>query len=265
MAITTLDGVIAGLIPPVNFLKVGTAPEVAGVYQSHFYAGGLPGAAAAPSPGINGAALTSYAGQIPFTNPVSGNTHIARFEASASVACTLLLLDRLWHNSGLSVTSTSLQAITSPTWPARDANGSTNGEGILVGLEVSTLTGAGTPTCTLTYTDQDGNTGITTTLTGKTGSNVGTFEIWPLAAGDTGVRAVTGYQQSATWTSGAIHLVAFRILAAIDMPVANISKAIDALTGGFPRLYDNTVPFLVQLATAATATNIAGRLIYAQG
>ena len=265
MSITTLDGVIAGLKPPQGLFKVGTAPEIAGVYHSHFYASGRPGAAAVPSPGVNGAALTSYAGQIPFTNPVSGNTHIARFEASASVACTLLLCDRLWHNSGLSVTSTSLQSITSPTWPARDANGSTNGEGVLIGLEVSTVTGAGTPVITLTYTDQDGNTGITTGITGKTASNIGTFEIFPLAAGDTGVRAVTGYQQNVTWTSGSIHLVAFRILGILNLPVANVGAAIDALTGGFPQLYNDTVPFLVQLATTTTATNIAGRLIYAQG
>jgi len=79
MAITSLDQVIAGMQPPEDFLKVGATMEAAGVHYSPFYVAGRPGAAVAPTPGINGAALTSYAGQVPFRNPVSGNSYLARF------------------------------------------------------------------------------------------------------------------------------------------------------------------------------------------
>ena len=185
MAITTLDGVLAGMGKPEPLLKVGVAMEAAGVASSHFYSVGRPAAAAAPSPGGNGAALTAYAGQIPWTNPGAGNSYLARWAMTATQPCTLLLLDRLWHNSGLSVTLTSSQAITSPTWPARDLNGATLGHGLLCAIEWSAAGGAGTPTITLGYTDQDGNAGATATLVGVTTPTLGTFELWPLAAGDT--------------------------------------------------------------------------------
>src|SRR3990167_7987623 len=101
MAITTLDGVLAGMVVPQPLLKTGIAMEAVGKSHSHFYSVGSPGAAVAPTPGVNGAALTTYAGQIPFTNPVSGNSYLARCALTASQVCTLLVCDRLWHNSGL--------------------------------------------------------------------------------------------------------------------------------------------------------------------
>ena len=162
MAITTRDGIIAGVKPAEDILKVGAA-TVAARFYSPFYVAGRPGAAAANVAGTAGLALTSYAGQIPFANPVSGNTYLARFSASVNVAGTLLLCDRLWHNSGLSATSASLQSFTSATWPARDMDGSTAGRGVMIGFEVSTLMGAGTPTFKLDYTNSAGTEGRTIT------------------------------------------------------------------------------------------------------
>jgi hypothetical protein len=267
MAITTLDGALAGMRPDEFIYKVGTAPEAIGIPHSHWYATGRPGAGSAPSPGINGAAVTgnAVAGQIPRTNPGSGNAHLGRLALTGSLASTLLLCDRLWHNSGLSITSTSAQAITPATLPARDRDGSTNGVGVMAALEWSAAGGAGTPTVTLTYTDESGNTGVTTTFTGVTTPNLGTFFIWPLAAGDTGVRAVTSYQQSATWTSGTAHIILFRVLAVIGNPVANVANAVDALTSGLPRIYDNSVPFLVYIPSSTTAANITGHYVETQG
>lgn len=267
MAITALDDIVAGMRPPEFIYKTGPAPEAAGLYHSLWYANGRPGAGSVPNPGINGAALTApVTGQIPFTNPDSGmNTNLARFAMSASVPCTLLLCDRLWHNSGISLTSTSLQSITPVAIPARDRDGSTNGTTVLAGLEFSAAGGSGTPTVTLTYTDDAGNTGNTTTFTGVASPNAGSFFIWPLAAGDTGIRAVTGYQQSATWSSGTAHIVLFRVLAVLGLPTANVGYALDALTSGFVRMYDNSVPFLVQIPSNTTATNFSGQVIVTQG
>lgn len=267
MAITTVDGALAGMKPPERYQKTGIATMAIGPgrYHSTFYEAGHPGAAAAPAPGVNGAALTAYAGQVPIP-AASGNTHLARFSASASVACNVLLCDRLWHNSGLSVTLTTLQGITPVAIPARDKNGAALGHGVMAGLEVSTIMGAGVPVYTLTYTDQDGNTGITAALPATVAAApVGTFQIWPLAAGDTGVRAVTGFQASATSTSGAFHIVLFRVVASIACRIANVEEAVDMLTSGFPRLYDTSVPFIIRQPSATTLTNTSGQVIYAQG
>lgn len=268
MAITTLDQVGAGAQPPREFWKTATPTLVNGRLHSLFYLNGIPGGAAAPTPGVNGAALTSYAGQLPFTNPAGGaHTHLSRFVGQTTIAGQLWLCDRLWHNSGLSVTSTSSQSITSPTWPARDLDGTTDGRAIRVGVEVVTATGAGTPTLTLGYTSSTGASGRTGTNFVPTvaTSAIGAFYIFDLQAGDVGVRSIQSYQQSATWTSGSISLVAFRIIARLEMLLALQAQSLDWITGGGPRMYDDTVPFLLFLPTTTTATVVNGHAIWTQG
>ena len=265
MALTSLDGALAGMRPPEDVLKLGAA-TVVGRYYSPFYVAGRPGAAVAPSPGIAGAALTTYSGQLPWTNPASGNSYLARFDATANVLGTLLLCDRLWHNSGLSVTSTGSQTINSVAWPARDRNGATNGDAILIGAEVSTVMGGGTPTWTMGYTNQAGTAGRSIVTPAQSATMaVGSFIPIPLAAGDTGVRSIQTWQQSATMTSGVYHLVAYRILARVPLLVANVEGAIDCLTGGFVRLHDNTVPYLLWLPATTTAPTLQGHVIVTQG
>lgn len=268
MAITSIDGAVAGMQSPVPFTKVGITTAAVGAMRGYtpFYAAGNPGAATAPSSGINGVAVTApRTGQIPRSNPVSGNAYLARLAAGASTAGTLWLIDRLWENSGLSVTSTTAQAITPATLPSRDGAGGTNGANVMAAIEWSATGGAGTPTVTLTYTDQDGNTGATGTFTGVTTPPVGTFEIFTLAAGDTGVRAPTSFIQSATRTSGTMHLVLFRVLAQVEVTAANIGNAIDALTGGLPRIYNDSCLQFVWFPSATTATNFIGQVIETHG
>ena len=267
MAITTLDGALAGMKPPTYFSKAVTGTLVAGRPFSPFYLAGVPGAATAPSPGLAGEALTTYAGQLPIP-AASGNTHLARFSGvSSAQAGVLLLCDRLWHNSGFTITSTGAQTINSAAWPARDMNGSTNGVGVILGVEISSATGAGTPTITVSYTNDantSGRTGTNSVATVAT-SAAGTFYPIGLAAGDTGVRSVQTLTLSATWTSGTMHLVAYRVLASLELGAAGLPNAIDALTSGMPRCYDNTVPFLVFIPQTTTTTQLSGTAVFTQG
>lgn len=267
MAITTLDGVIAGMQYPRSFAYNLSGNLVAGRPFTPFYTAGYPGAAVAPSPGLTGAALTTYSGQIPFTNPVSGNTYLARFQGQVTQPGTLILCDRLWHNSGLVMTVATSQTINSVAFPARDADGTTNGNQVQIGLEIRTATGAGTPTQTIGYTNQAGTAGKTAVgiLTGVASSAAGTFYPIGLAAGDTGVRSIQTFQFSATWTSGAAGLVAYREIARLELTAGNTPNAVDALTSGFPRLFDNTVPFLIFIPSTTTTSNISGQVIWTQG
>lgn len=267
MSITTLDGALAGMQYPREFIKSITPILVAGRSHSLFYLAGIPGAAVAPTPGISGAALTTYSGQIPFTNPVPGNTYLARLQGQATIPGSILLCDRLWHNSGINVTLTSAQTINSVAFPARDADGTINGNQIFVGVEVSTITGAGTPTITVGYTNSDGTAGRSGTniIATLANSAIGVFYPIGLQAGDKGVRSVETFTLSATWTSGTIHLVAYRILARLELTTANVPNAIDSLTSGFVRLYDDSVPFLIFIPSTTTASNISGHIIWTQG
>lgn len=268
MAITDENGLLAGMQPPLEFYKSGSGlTMVVGRWHSSFYLAGIPGAAVAPTPGVGGVALTTYDGQLPFTNPVSGNTHLARYYASSNVIGSLLLVDRLWHNSGLSPTLTTPQNVNSAAWPTRSSDGTINGSSVLIGVEVTGATGIGTPTFTMSYTNQAGVAGRTGTgLTlASSSSHIGAFYWMGLQAGDTGVRSIQNFTLSATWTSGTFSLVAFRVLARLSLPTPNIAASIDAVTGGMPRMYDNTVPFQLFLPQSTTGYNPQGHLIYSQG
>lgn len=268
MAITTLDGLVAALQPPVPFYKTSGTMKAAGLLHSLWFAAGVPGPAVISTAGVGGEALTSYAGQLSFPSSVGGeDVHLGRLEAIQSSSLgSLLLLDRLWHNNGLSVTSTSSQTVSSVTLPARDINGSTNGEGVLVGMEISTVLGAGTPTVTVTYTNS-ANTGSRTGTIGPitTTSSVGTFYPMALQAGDKGVRSIQSIQSSATMTSGAYSLVMYRRLGGMPLPAANYGADRDAVALGLPRAYDSSVPFLVGMAINTTSTVVDGALAWAQG
>lgn len=267
MAITTLDGVLAGQQVIIPFTKAVTGTLVSGRPHSTFYLAGNPGAAAAPTPGLAGAALTSYAGQIAWTNPGIGNAYLANAMFQATQAGTVVIADRLWHNSGFTITSTGAQTINSVAFPARDMDGSTNGRGVFLGVEISGATGAGTPTITVAYTNSANTAGRTGTNTVATvaSSIAGTFYPIGVQADDVGVRSVQTLTLSATWTSGTMHLVAYRELARIPLTAANIPNAIDAITGGFTRCYSNTVPFIFFIPNTTTTSNIIGALNFAHG
>lgn len=267
MAITTVDQLISGMQYPREFIKSATPTLVAGRPHSLFYLAGAPGAATASSAGLAGEVLTSYSGQLSFSNPASGNTYLARLAGQATIAGQLVLCDRLWHNSGFSMTSTSAQTVSSTAWPARSADGTSNGEGVLLGVEITTATGSGTPTITVSYTNQSNSSGKsgTNSVATAASSAIGAFYPIGLAAGDTGVRSVQTLELSATWTSGAMSLVAYRILARLDLSNANTPNSLDAVTGGMPRMYNNTVPFLLFIPSTTTASTVSGHAIWSQG
>jgi len=272
MAITTINQVVFGMKPPVYFAKAVSGTLVAGRPHSYFYQGGYPAAAGAPSPGVAGAALNTYTNQIPFNSAPSGqNTYLAKFSASAAQYGKLLLCDRLWHNSGLNVTITTAQNVNSVAWAPRDLTGGTGGMGVMIGMEVVTAGGAGTPTLSMSYTNHLGVAGRTGAglRTVVASSIVGSFYPMGLQSGDTGIQSIQTWTHNATMTSGSIALVAYRIIASLDMGTFSggqyTSSALDAISLGLPRLYDSSVPFLIFIPNTTTTTPLAGEIVYTQG
>jgi len=271
MAISSLDGLIAGTMPPVDFRKYrGGSFEAVGQMASLAYEIGWPGPAVAPTPGLAGAALTTYAGQIPFTSPAAGDScYLSSFEADSTNAGTIFLYDRLWHNSAIVVTTTTAQTINSVAWPPRDQDGLTNGNGVVVAIEVSTATtnvGAIANT-TMNYTNSAGVAGRTATIASFPVTAVaGTFVPFSLMTGDTGVRSIQSVTLGTSYGAGVVHLVAYRTLARIGLTVSNIGMAKDVATTAFPQLFDNTVPFVQWMPTVATGpTTFNGIVTYASG
>lgn len=269
MAISTLDGLIAGFQPPRQFSKVLGGTMVTGRHHSYWPIAGYPGAGSYDTT-LNGVTLTSpQNGQIPFVNPSGGQSaYLARFAANTAGANGIVYLaDRLWHNGGMDVTSTGAQNITSPTWPARDNSGATTGEGVLLGLEVSAQTGAGTPTITVSYSNTTPTSGRTANAIKATvaTSIVGTFHPLTLQAGDTGVSAVASLTLSATWTTGTINLVAYRILAQAEITTTGVGQAVDPITGGLPLMSSGCVPFMFFLPAVTTTSTLYGQMIQVNG
>lgn len=268
MAISTIDGLVAGFQPPSFFAKAVTGTTVAGRHFSFWGIAGVPGAGAYDTT-LNGVTLVNPVnGQIPFTDPAGGTkSYLANFRGGLSQIGTLFLCDRLWHNGGFTITSNTAQNITSPTWPARDSAGATSGAGVLLAMEISATTGAGTPTITVSYTNSAGVSGRTATnvIATVASSVTNSFYTIGLQAGDVGVQSVQSVTLSATWTSGTMNLVAYRILAQLEVPIAQGCFASDCVTLGLPQVYTGTCPFLMMLPSTTTTSNTQGILNFANG
>ena len=255
----------------IGFMKTTTASDAAGYWYSSHKDGGFPGAWAPGTPGLNGRVTDGTAaadyGCLPLSNPATGANYLTELQMAASVNHSHLFYDCLWVNSGASMTATSTaQGITSPTLPARDINGGTNGEGCMIGLiftAASTLA-ATNALSTVIYTNSRGDTTRTATLVAVAGSQapqtpvIGTMLWYNLAAGDTGVRSIQSFNIGATsWLTGSVSLVIARDIATIGTTIANVTAQKIPNTPGI-RLYNNSCILHCMMTSATTATFCSG-------
>lgn len=272
MTITSLDALVNGLLGyPIDVLKDAVTAEAAGIWHSTWAATGVPGAGSAPSASLNGNTLTSsVTGQIPVPAAVSGaQIYLARaeFTAAANVGC-IAIDDWLFANGGITATTTTNQAITSPVWPSRDLAGLTVGIGVYPALFVSSATGNGgaITNTTLSYTNSSGSSGRTATIASFPATAVaGTFVPFSLQAGDVGVRSIQGITLGTSYVSGTIHVIAYRMLARIPIATANVCSDRDAIALGLPKVWDSSVLTMRYMPTGTAVGAVSGSLTYAQG
>jgi hypothetical protein len=161
--------------------------------------------------------------------------------------------------------TTSPQTVNSVAYPPRDINQSINGEGIFLGVEITTAFTATACILSITYTS---STDVAATTTISLPASVAAFGFFPvpLISGHTGVKAVGTVTSSASVASGAYSLVAYRVITSVDMQSAGKTNSVDAFTSGFPRLFNNTVPFLLLYPESVNPTPvISAQLTYTQG
>jgi len=267
-----------------EFHKIGTASEAAGVRYGFAKDSGFPGAWVPGSPGLNGwwvdasqasnaanPAGATQAGCVQLPNPASGAYYLVDLALTTSVAHLLHLLDLIWYNTGLVVTTTTAQTITQPAGskPARDLNGSTNGEGWGAAIYVTTATtnGAAVTNTTISYTNSDGTAGRTGTINSFPQTAVaGTFVPIQLAAGDRGIRSVESVTLGTSYGGGAISLVMYRMLASVPNPVANVGGIMNKLSNDPTgvRIYNGTALWPIYMSSATTATTLFGTAIIAE-
>lgn len=260
---------VTGRVIPIN--KVGTATEGTAYWYSFGKDAGFTGAWSPGTPGLNGRATdgTTAAdnGALQLWTP-TGSLFITETAATTTTLCTTMLADVVWVNTGLVVTTTAAQAITSPTFPARDLNGSTDGEGYVIGLLTTTANtnAAAITNATVTYTNSAGVNSRTATLLAVAGDQIpptpviGTVVWFQLAAGDKGVRSIQSVTLGTSLGAGAVSLIVARPLSIISATQTNVATLRNYSDPGI-RIYTGSViiPFIKN--TSSSAVTLTGHVV----
>lgn len=275
-AITDLSDLInrqtggnSGTPENIFFYKV---PRVAGAAATTPIAGrgaslwtydGMPAGGAVPTSAAIPDRTTT--GAISFSAPGGGrDKHLIGAHIAPLTAGVYLLYDRLFHIGGLNGTSTSDQTIqNAPPSPALTRN--TGGAGNIVFYEIYTIIGTTSRTLTMTYTNQAGTGSRTATINiGSTNfREVTRAQRIPLAAGDTGVRAVEKIALDAsTGTVGDFGITIAQPLAWVAVGAAGTAGWRDYTTGlpGIPVIDPDACLSLLFIPAAATAPEVWGCL-----
>lgn len=255
-----------------TLFKTGTAAEAAGNWYCTAKDAGAPGAITVGTPGLNGRAVigSTEGGSIALPTP-TGEWYLTHLALAASTAHAHIIFDLLWINSGIVVTTTTGQSITSPTWPARDADGATAGRDCMIGLLVTAATtNAGAiANSTVTYTNSAGTGSRTATLVAVAGSQipatavVGTIVWFSLQAGDVGVQSIQSVALGTSLVTGSVSLFVARWIAMAPNTAANVAQP--ALIDADPGIgvWDNPALFHAYQASATTASTVAGTMAFA--
>lgn len=269
----SMDEIIAAVTSGSNrFLKwqKGGFTGVAAVTTSLWGGAGDPPAGANASNAPGGDAPTdATTGAIPFVNPGGGDTlHILKVDCLATLGATALIYDRLFQVNK-TMNSTATEAVTgvpsrytSTTSTDMDYAG---GNFLFVEVGGTALAATAHNWTVCQYTDQDGNaTQTMPSLTGNSGAIVRRLDHptgqWyaPLAAGDTGLTALTQMQCSAAVATGVVNFVIGHPLIWCPCPIANLVCTVDGVNTAISlvRIFDDACLALLDVnKTNTTATN----------
>jgi hypothetical protein len=256
--------------------KVGTAKDAAGYWIAYAKDAGLPGAYSLQSPGLNGFATdcsiasqttdpngASQMGANLLADPASGSLYLTRGDVTSSAAELEQLIDLMWYNTGIAVTTTTGQTITQGTLAGRDINGTTNGEGVFAALLTTAALGnAGTITnTTITYTNSDGTGSRTGTFSALVGWQapaspvIGTWMPFQLQAGDRGIRTIQSITLGTSYVSGSMSLVMYRPLLSIPNPLGTTgANQTTQLVSPGVKIWPNSCIWTISVGPSASAT-----------
>lgn len=190
--------------------------------------------------------LAGSAGQ---GNPASGKElFMPRLDMNRVNGGLLILCDRLSHQGGLSGTVSTAQTTNLPTAALTRY---TDGVGVQAALEIYTQVGTTAASATISYTNESGTSGRTSTATtfGATSWRTnGRFVQIPLAAGDYGVRAVASVTLSVTTgTAGNFGVTLYKPLISFPAPLyGNQNYIYDAIAnqgGQLPKILTDACLF----------------------
>lgn len=267
-ATTEVEGTVTR---PVNFYKSGTAADATSYWYSFWKDTGFPGAWSPGTPGVNGRNTSGTnvadAGCLPLWTP-TGSLYITENSIGTTQLGSFLLADVLWVNTGLNVTTTTAQNITTPTLPARDFQGTTSGIGCMIGIVTTTAnTNVATiSNSTISYTNSLGTAGRTATLIANAGDQfpatpvIGNAVWFQLATGDTGVKSIESVTLGTSLGGGAISVIIARPILWAGVPVVNTQLTNDYAHPGIQIYPDSCLQWFVR-ASGTAANTIMGNIL----
>jgi hypothetical protein len=264
MAITTMDGLLAGLSGGrrTSFYKVSQSAEGAATFHSLLKANGNPIAGATPTAGTGETPTKATVGAIPFSTPAGANkVYIGRLNMQGSTAGSLILYDRIWANSGLVGNVATSQAVDSIA-----LSRNTDGENLEIFGEIYGAIGASAATLSITYTDAGNASRVGTYAHPANAESVGQmFQIVP-PAGARGVKSIQSAIFSVTTgTAGTWGLTILRRLVEIPLPIINMAVNMNAFDLGLVELDANSCLMMMVMCTATNTGNIAGAIDIIEG
>lgn len=275
MGFATYDALLAALgagREQIADFQKSMPSVVQGRSYSSWRRAGFPGAGTDPTALTARQVTAALDGAIRFTNPTGGRElRLLRALAAcgtSGIQATLVLVDRLLDYGAIDHTTNSLQNLVNGVGLPRY----TDGVGVFAFLEVTTALGATAATCTLTYTNDQGAGGQTTTpatiqpstvVDGNAVSlaSVGTF--FPLQAGDRGIRSVQSVQFSAANTAGASNLVLCRprLWLPLSAQAVAVERDLVLQVSQLPKVEDGAAfAFLLLTGASSTTPSIVGQL-----
>ena len=271
MSINSLDVLINGFQPPINFIKQSATSEGAGTYFSTWRLSGIPGTGTSP-PVFSNLQADNVCGSdttgAMYLNGLSGvSSQLTRFGCGNSIAGNVILYDRIKHIGGFSMNTTALQLVSGvDPMPPRDAFGTTSGIGCEIWGEILSAGGATAASWQVIYTNTDGVTGQTGLYAHPNNAeSVGQMFPFVLANGDKGANAISAVRTSSTATAGNLAIVLLRRIAENTCPLAGFGTYQDAITLGMPTIYPDSCLSLMHLCSSTTAGQIIGSLTLATG
>lgn len=251
MAIATLDQYIAATKQIIPLSKTTTRTTVANGWFSMFDIAGNPGsgtlAGSSTTAGVVPTDATAGFSPITFS---TGTGYLTTVDYANTVASRLMLADVLWKGGAYAYNSGTTNLSSQPSYSSR-VPGGTDYSGTQIWIEVSTaFTSATTWHVECTYTDQDGNTGATTTtMANTTAANltIGRMYQLGLASGDSGVRKIESVVVTTGGAAaGAFNVLVLRPLWAGRVGAANVGDCHGLDRTGMPIVFnDSAITFYV--------------------
>lgn len=258
MAITTLDGYLGSTRTNVVWMKTGTRTIVGAAPYNLDGVTGVPTGTLAVGNTAAGVVPTDDGAYGPLLPAISNTAYISKIHYGSSVACTMVLYDRLFA-AGAYAFGADTTLASQPDFDGRIPSASTALE--LWWEAVTAFTG--TPSIQVNYLDQGGAAGDTGVVASPiTTPPIGRMFRIPLASGDNGILGIDGIVRvrGTVASGGTFNISVMRPLATMRVPVANFYGVLDFVALGMPRIYATSCLWTVMLADS-TAVGLPYMLI----